>query len=82
MDVKIPRQRQSVTRTSGGSKYQICSETKGEKRMSSTKAATLLKGWNKYLRYQETHCVLCLIIIINLIIIIIMIIIIIIQKAY
>ena len=50
--------------------------------MSSTKAATLLKGWNKYLRYQETHCVLCLIIIINLIIIIIMIIIIIIQKAY
>ena len=44
--------------------------------MSSTKAATLLKRCNKYLRYQETPCVFRLNIIIKIIIIIIIIIII------
>ena len=81
LDVKIQRTSQSATRTLRGSKYQNCSETEEEKRMSSTKskAADCLrklrfcKEWNKYLRCQETHCVFCLIIVIIIIIIIIII---------
>ena len=71
LDVKIQRESQSATRILGGSKYQICSETEEEKRISSTKAATLLKRCNKYLRYQDTPCVFRLNIIIKIIIIII-----------
>ena len=74
LDVKIQRKSQSATRTLGGSKYQICSETEEEKRMSSTKAATLLKRCNKYLRYQETPFVFCLNIIIKIIIMIVIVI--------
>ena len=71
LDVKIQRKSRSATRTLRGSKYQICSEKEEEKRRSPTKAATVLKRCNKYLRYQETSCVFCIIIIIKIIIIII-----------
>ena len=74
LDVKIQRKSRSATRTLRGSKYQICSEKEEEKRRSPTKAATLLKRCNKYLRYQETSCVFCIIIIIIITIIIIIII--------
>ena len=73
LDVKIQRKSRSATRTLRGSKYQICSEKEEEKRRSPTKAATLLKRCNKYLRYQETSCVFCIIIIIIIITIIIII---------
>ena len=52
LDVKIQREDQSATTTLRGSRYQSCSETEGEERRSATKAATLLKRYSKYLRYQ------------------------------